>query len=212
MKRPRAPAHCPGAPRSRACSFPRLACSAEAGIVFFGSTGLSMDGLKGWLGEKDPEDRIVVRTDESPTHLLFIWDSPDLQPRLSISDAKGAARGGPRPDERQQGHAECEGRVHLRHLAKIGQRPLVLRGARREGVGRPIASGSIMQTIVLDRIPFSVDRAEMRRVSRPARRGPGRRSRIRRHRGDRRRRGESRAAQGRLQGQLHSTQGPAMKP
>jgi hypothetical protein len=63
--------------------------SAEAGIVFHGSTGLSMDGLKGWLGEKDPEDRIVVRTDESPTHLLFIWDSPDLQPRLTVSDAKG---------------------------------------------------------------------------------------------------------------------------
>ena len=63
--------------------------SAEAGIVFFGSTGLSMDGLKGWLGEKDPDDRIVVRTDESPTHLLFIWDSPDLQPRLVISDTKG---------------------------------------------------------------------------------------------------------------------------
>jgi hypothetical protein len=65
------------------------ALSAEAGIAFYGSTGLSMDGLKGWLGEKDPEDRIIVRTDESPTHLLFIWDSPDLQPRLTISDAKG---------------------------------------------------------------------------------------------------------------------------
>jgi hypothetical protein len=62
---------------------------AEAGIAFYGSTGLSMDGLKGWLGEKDPEDRIIVRTDESPTHLLFIWDSPDLQPRLTISGAKG---------------------------------------------------------------------------------------------------------------------------
>jgi hypothetical protein len=64
---------------------------AEAGIVFFGSTGLSVDGLKGWLGEKHREDRIVVRTDESPIHLMFFWDGSDLQPRLSISDAKGAA-------------------------------------------------------------------------------------------------------------------------
>jgi hypothetical protein len=64
--------------------------AAEAGIVFFGSTGLSLDGLKGWLGDKHTEDRIVVRTDESPIHLLFLWDAADLQPRLSISDAKGA--------------------------------------------------------------------------------------------------------------------------
>ena len=71
--------------------------SAEAGIVFFGSTGLSVDGLKGWLGEKHREDRIVVRTDESPIHLMFFWDGPDLEPRLSISDAKGAARRRSRP-------------------------------------------------------------------------------------------------------------------
>jgi hypothetical protein len=64
---------------------------AEAGIVFFGSTGLSVDGLKGWLGEKHREDRIVARTDESPVHLMFFWDGPDLEPRLSISDSKGAA-------------------------------------------------------------------------------------------------------------------------
>ena len=69
---------------------PAARVSAEAGIVFFGSTGLAMDGLKGFLGEKDTEDRIVLRTDESPTHLVFIWDSPDLKPRLTISDAKGA--------------------------------------------------------------------------------------------------------------------------
>jgi len=64
---------------------------AEAGIVFFGSTGLSVDGLKGWLGEKHREDRIVVRTDESPVHLMFFWDGPGLEPRLSISDSKGVA-------------------------------------------------------------------------------------------------------------------------
>jgi hypothetical protein len=61
----------------------------EAGVVFYGSTGLSTEGLKGYLGEKHRRERIVVQSDESPVYLLFFWDSKDLQPMVSVSDSKG---------------------------------------------------------------------------------------------------------------------------
>jgi len=66
---------------------------AEVQIVVHGSTGLGLDGLKGFLGEQDRKDRIVVLTDESPVHLLFFWDSPSLDPWVTVTDAKGAAVG-----------------------------------------------------------------------------------------------------------------------
>jgi len=66
---------------------------AEVEIVFHGSTGLGLDGLKGYLGGGDLQDRIVVRTDEAPVHLLFFWDSPSLDPWVTVTDAKGALVG-----------------------------------------------------------------------------------------------------------------------
>jgi hypothetical protein len=66
---------------------------AEARIAFYGSTGLALDGLAGYLGAQDRQDRIVVATDESPVHVLFFWDSPSLDPWVTVTDAKGAVVG-----------------------------------------------------------------------------------------------------------------------
>jgi hypothetical protein len=70
-----------------------LLCAAaawgETRLLFHGSTGLSTDGLNGYLGEKHPKERIVVQSDESPVYLLFFWDSKDLQPVVSVSGSKG---------------------------------------------------------------------------------------------------------------------------
>jgi hypothetical protein len=66
---------------------------AEVQIVVHGSTGLGLDGLKGYLGDQDRKDRIVVLTDEAPVHLLFFWDSPSLDPWVTVTDAKGAVVG-----------------------------------------------------------------------------------------------------------------------
>jgi hypothetical protein len=66
---------------------------AEVQIVFHGSTGLGLDGLKGYLGGGDPQDRIVVWTDEAPVHLLFFWDSASLDPWVTVTDATGARVG-----------------------------------------------------------------------------------------------------------------------
>ncbi len=62
----------------------------ETGVVFYGSTGLSTEGLKGYLGDKHAQERIVIQSDESPVYLLFFWDSRDLKPTIAVSDAKGA--------------------------------------------------------------------------------------------------------------------------
>jgi hypothetical protein len=63
---------------------------AETGIIYDASTGLGADALKGWLGDTHRQDRIVIRSDESPIRLFFFWDSPGLRPKLSISDGSGA--------------------------------------------------------------------------------------------------------------------------
>ncbi len=62
---------------------------AEAGLVYYGSTGLKTDGLNGYLGAEHPQDRIVVYSDESPVYLLFYWDSREMQPTVSVSDKAG---------------------------------------------------------------------------------------------------------------------------
>lgn len=67
--------------------------AAEVQIVFHGSTGLGLDGLKGYLGGYDPRERIVVVADEAPVHLLFFWDSPSLDPWATVTDATGAVVG-----------------------------------------------------------------------------------------------------------------------
>jgi hypothetical protein len=93
---------------------------AEVQIVFHGSTGLGLDGLKGYLGDQDRQERIVVYTDEAPVHLLFFWDSPSLDPWVTVTDAKGAAVG-----EYQLGKANRvilgrPGRYVLKLAAKSG--------------------------------------------------------------------------------------------
>jgi hypothetical protein len=70
-----------------------LEAGAEAHIAFYGSTGLALDGLKGYLGGGDRQDRIVVETDEAPVHLLFYWDSPSLDPWVTVTDRAGALIG-----------------------------------------------------------------------------------------------------------------------
>ena len=62
---------------------------AEAEILYYGSSGLATDGLKGYIGEKHPQERIVVRADEAPVYLLFFWDNEDLALQASIVDAGG---------------------------------------------------------------------------------------------------------------------------
>jgi len=67
--------------------------AAEVQIVVHGSTGLGLDGLKGYLGAHDPRERIVVLADEAPVYLLFFWDSPSLDPWATVTDAAGAVVG-----------------------------------------------------------------------------------------------------------------------
>ena len=73
--------------------FAGTAAGAEVRIAFYGSTGLSVDSLAGYLGEQDRLERIVVETDEAPVHLLFLWDSTDLDPWVTVSDAAGRTVG-----------------------------------------------------------------------------------------------------------------------
>lgn len=62
---------------------------AEVQLVPYGSTGLGADALKGWLGAEHRQDRIVVKSDESPVYLLFYWDSGAFEPVVKIADAAG---------------------------------------------------------------------------------------------------------------------------
>jgi hypothetical protein len=83
---------------ARACLLAVLACAAsgawaEAGIVVYGSTGLPVEGLQGWLGSGHERDRIVVRTDETPVYIIFFWDSRDLVPDVAVTDATGSRVG-----------------------------------------------------------------------------------------------------------------------
>ena len=66
---------------------------ADARIAFYGSTGLSVDSLAGYLGDQDRQERIVVETDEAPVHLFFLWGSTDLDPWATVTDAAGRTVG-----------------------------------------------------------------------------------------------------------------------
>jgi hypothetical protein len=99
-----------------------IGAGAEARIAFYGSTGLALDGLVGFLGVHDRQDRIVVETDEAPVHVLFFWDSPSLDPWVTVTDAKGATIG-----EYQLGKAN---RVIL---GRPGRYVLMLSSASGEG-------------------------------------------------------------------------------
>ncbi len=66
-----------------------LSLSAEVSLKFTGSTGIAMDGLKGYLGGSDVKERIVVRTDEPQAFLMFFWDSKTLALSLTVTDKSG---------------------------------------------------------------------------------------------------------------------------
>jgi hypothetical protein len=51
--------------------------------------GLGVEGRKGFLGPANTHTSFVVRTDESPTYLFFIWDGKDFEPWVRI-EKKGA--------------------------------------------------------------------------------------------------------------------------
>jgi hypothetical protein len=62
---------------------------AEVQIDLLRSTGLGLDGRKGYLSAQDSRDQFVVSTGESPIYLLFLWDSKDLALSLKV-EKKGA--------------------------------------------------------------------------------------------------------------------------
>ena len=59
--------------------------SADVRVDFLKSTGLELDGRKGYLGPQDGVDQFVVVADESPLYLLFLWDGKDLDPALKVT-------------------------------------------------------------------------------------------------------------------------------
>jgi hypothetical protein len=62
---------------------------AEVGIRTNGSTGLTVEGLKGYIGGPDAKERIVITSDEPQAFLLFFWDSNDLALSLTVTDSAG---------------------------------------------------------------------------------------------------------------------------
>jgi hypothetical protein len=58
---------------------------ADVQVDFLKSTGLDLDGRKGYLGQQDAADQFVVVADESPIYLLFLWDGKDLVPALKVT-------------------------------------------------------------------------------------------------------------------------------
>ena len=65
--------------------------SSFADVRFVGSlgAGLGVEGRKGFLGPSNTHTSFVVRADESPAYLLFLWDSKNLEPWVRI-EKKGA--------------------------------------------------------------------------------------------------------------------------
>jgi hypothetical protein len=63
------------------------ALPADVQVDFLRSTGLELDGRKGFLSAQDGVDQFVVVADESPAYLLFLWDSKDLVPGLKVTRA-----------------------------------------------------------------------------------------------------------------------------
>jgi hypothetical protein len=61
----------------------------EVQIKVNGSTGLAVDGLKGYLGGSDAQERLLIKTDEPQAYLLFFWDSADMALTLTVTDASG---------------------------------------------------------------------------------------------------------------------------
>ena len=58
---------------------------ADVQVDFLKSTGLGLDGRKGYLSAQDSVDQFVVTADESPISLVFLWDGKDLVPGLKVT-------------------------------------------------------------------------------------------------------------------------------
>lgn len=69
---------------------PAIATFADVQIVSGLGAGLGVEGRKGFLGPSNTHTSFVVRADESPAYLLFLWDGKDLEPWVRI-EKKGAA-------------------------------------------------------------------------------------------------------------------------
>ena len=70
-------------------SLPTLAMFADVRIPGSLGAGLGVEGRKGFLGPSNTHTSFVVRADESPAYLLFVWDGKDLEPWVRI-EKKGA--------------------------------------------------------------------------------------------------------------------------
>ena len=62
---------------------------ADVQITLNGSTGLALEGLKGYLGGSDLKERILIRSDEPQAYIMFFWDSKDLEITLTLRDKSG---------------------------------------------------------------------------------------------------------------------------
>jgi hypothetical protein len=62
---------------------------ADVQIRTNGSTGLAVEGLKGYIGGPDSKERILIKSDEPQAFLLFFWDSKDLALALTVTDKSG---------------------------------------------------------------------------------------------------------------------------
>jgi hypothetical protein len=65
-------------------ALPVLTTLADVRIVGSLGAGLEVEGRKGFLGPSNTHTSFVVRADESPAYLLFIWDGKDLEPWVRI--------------------------------------------------------------------------------------------------------------------------------
>jgi len=70
-------------------SLPVLTSAADVRIPGSLGAGLGVEGRKGFLGPSNTHTSFVVRADESPAYLLFVWDGKDLEPWVRI-EKKGA--------------------------------------------------------------------------------------------------------------------------
>ena len=66
-----------------------LGAFAEARILGALGAGLGVEGRKGFIGPSNTHTSFVVRADESPTYLFFLWDGKDLEPWVRV-EKKGS--------------------------------------------------------------------------------------------------------------------------
>jgi hypothetical protein len=65
-------------------ALPALASFADVRVVGALGAGLGVEGRKGFIGPANTHTSFVVRADESPAYLLFVWDGKDLEPWVRV--------------------------------------------------------------------------------------------------------------------------------